>query len=303
MSREVQGEAPADAVPGQRGLPQRVETGMARLVPRQGFPRKRGHTALLVGVVCVVGCLGGWTAAGAWAPANPPTPPEAVTATVRDMRLDPDSRPEPARARLVIDVVNASPGAVVVVGHATSFDAASITGLEPRALKIAAGASRAVEVEVAVACSGPAPLRAPALRIRRTDGGIRPVPVTGASQALLAVCAAGSGQQLPLVIDKVSLDGRRLAVVMSVPSGRTTQVQAVRAGGVALAASQATIGGGDTTIWLDPPVDCPQAWRSDGVPQQITLDVDVGGPGSLSLQIGPALADWILADSCPAASR
>src|SRR6185503_10590648 len=118
---------------------------------------------------------------GAWAPANPTNPPEAVTATVRDMRLDPDSRPEPARARLVIDVANASPGAVVVVGHATSFDAASVTGLEPRTLRIAPGASRPVEVEVAVACSGPAPLRSPALRIRRADGGIRPVPVNGAS--------------------------------------------------------------------------------------------------------------------------
>jgi hypothetical protein len=302
MSREVQGEAPADAVPGQRGLPQRVEAGMARLVPRQVFPRKRSRTVMLAGVVSVVGCLTGWTAAGAWAPANPTNPPEAVTATVRDMRLDPDSRPEPARARLVIDVANASPGAVVVVGHATSFDAASVTGLEPRALRIAPGASRPVEVEVAVACSGPAPLRSPALRIRRADGGVRPVPVNGASQALLAVCAAGTGQQLPLVIDKAWLEGRRLAVEMSVPSGRTTQVRAVRAGGVALSASQATIAGEGTTIWLDPPVDCPQPWRSEGVPQQITLDVDVGGPASLSLPVGPALADWILADSCPADS-
>ena len=301
MSREVQGEAPADAVPGQRGLPHRAEAGVARLVPRQVFPPRRGRTAVLAGLVSLVGCLAGWTAAGAWAPENPTTPPEAVTATVRDVRADADSRPEPARARLVVDVANASSGAVVVVGHATSFDAASITGLEPRNLRIAAGASHAVEIEVAVACSGPAPLRSPALRIRRADGGIRPVPVTGASQALLAVCAAGSGQQLPLVIDKVWLDGRRLAVVMSSPSGRTTQVQAVRAGGVALAASQATIAGEDTTIWLDPPGDCPQTWRSDGIPQQINLDVDVGGPASLILPVGPALADWILDNSCPAA--
>jgi hypothetical protein len=302
MSREVQGEAPADAVPGQRGLPQRVEAGMARLVPRPAFPRKRGGTALMAGLVSVVGCLAGWAAAGAWAPTNATAPPEAITATVRDMRPDPDSRPEPARARLVVDVVNATPGAVAVVGHSTSFDAASITGLEPRSLKIAAGASRSVVLQVAVACSGPAPLRSPALRIRRADGGIRPVPVTGASQALLAVCAAGTAHQLPLVIDKVSLDGRRLALVMTSPSGRTTEVHAVRAGGVALAATQATIAGGETTIWLDPPVDCPQAWRSEGVPQQVSVDVDVGGPASITLPVGPALADWILADSCPAAS-
>jgi len=304
MSREVQGEAPDDARADPRTLQERMEAGAARL-HLSGVVRHTGRrrTALLVALVCLAGGLGGWALAGAWSPATRAAEPDAVTATVRDVVAEAGDRPVPTRGHLLVEVVNASAGTIVVTGHDVSYDAAQITGVVPRILEVPAAASRTLEVDVAVGCTGPAPLRSAPLRLRRMDGGIRPLPVNGASQALTTLCATAGGPQSPLVIHEAHPEGGRLALVMSAPSGRTTEVEAVRAGGVPLVTTQATVAGASTTIWLEPPYDCPMAWRSTGIPQQVSLDVDVGGPASLTLQVGPALADWLLATSCPGGSR
>jgi hypothetical protein len=296
MSREVQGDAPADA-----GVPVEAKPlpgPLGRMAaPRPGW-RRTGAVLALITATSLAG-LGGWTAAGAWQPPQPPPPPEAVTAVAIEATADAISRPNPVRGRMLVRLTNPGDHPVSVVGFEPARDATFITGLDPRRLDVPAGGSAEVLLQVGVRCGSAAVLDLPGLRIRRPDGGLRPLPLTGAPDALAQLCAAWPGQE-PLVVDQVHRDFERLAVVLRSPGGRTTRVQSVLAGAVPLTvtALPITVDGGDTTIWLQPPGRCPARWQQTGIPERLMLGLDIGGPAELSLRLGPALADWILATAC-----
>ncbi len=334
MSREVQGDAPADAavatatrvsgMPGGLGAPgsfpaialtdqlDRLDRlargpwaqalGRLGLGPAQalatGPARWRAPGSVLA--ILLTGALG-WLAAGAWQPPPPPPPPEAVTAAVLDARAD-GNRPTPVRGRMRVVVQNDGDHPVSVVGFEPPRDSGFVMGLDPRRLEVPAGGRADLVLQFAVRCGAATPLDLPALRIRRPDGGLRPVPLAGATDALATMCAGWPDQE-PLVLDSVGRDGDRLQLRLRVPGGRSTRLDDASAGAVRLAVSTlpTTVDGGGTTVWLQPPRQCPVRWQQTGIPRTLTLQGDLGGPATLTLPVGAMLSDWILDTACPLA--
>ena len=203
-----------------------------------------------------------------------------------------------------MSVANAGSDPVSVVGFEPAGDGGFIAGLDPRRLLVPAGGSADLRLQIGVRCGSATPLGLPGLRIRRPDGGIRPVTVTGAADALATLCTRWPGQE-PLVLDQIRPDGNRLALVVRVPGGRSTRIDAVYAGSVPLVVSPlpTTVDGGRTTIWLQPPARCPVRWQVTGIPEQVTIRIEVGGPAELTVPLGPAMADWVLATACRPVTR
>lgn len=296
------------ARPGGRLLQLAGRLGLDRLVEQAGLGARlaRGADAglgrwRLPGALLAVLLTGslGWLAAGAWQPPAPPPPPEAVTATVLDARADGD-RPTPIRGRMRVTVENPGDHAVAVVGFEPSRDSGFVLGLDPRRLEVPAGGSADLVVQFAVRCGDAAPLDLPGLRVRRPDGGLRPIPLEGATDALAALCS-GWPHQEPLVVDSVRRDGDRLALRLRVPGGRSTRIDSAAAGAFVLTVSDLpnTVDGGGTTVWLVPPASCPVRWQQTGIPRTLTLQGDLGGPATLTLTIGSLMSDWILDTACP----
>jgi hypothetical protein len=337
MSREVQGDAPADAAVATAtrtsGTPaaalsadDRPPPGADTWLPGTGplaalvarwdrydrvgrfeRPGKLGGGALRgpgswraptsALAVLLVGVLG-WLAAGAWQPTSAPPSPEAVTASVVDARADGD-RPTPIRGRMRVVLQNSGDHPVSVVGFEPALDSGFVLGLDPRRLEVPAGGRADLVLQFAVRCGEAGPLDLPGLRVRRPDGGLRPVPLTGATAALAGLCA-GWDHQEPLVVDTVARDGERLALRLRVPGGRSTRIDEVRAGAVRLRASDlpTTVDGGGTTVWLLPPDSCPVRWQQTGIPRTLVVQADLGGPATLTLTVGSLMSEWILDTVC-----
>lgn len=308
MSREVQGDAPADATrtaartlgaspwrpgPGRWTL---LLTGPADRAPA-GW---RAVAALLAALL--TGALG-WLAAGAWQPPPAPPAPEPVTATVLTARAEGD-RPVPVRGRMRVAVQNGGTDPVSVVGFEPPRDAGFVMSLDPRRTEVPARGRIELTVQFAVRCGSAVPLDLPGLRIRRPDGGLRPLPLAGVTDALARMCTGWTGQE-PLVLQEAARDGDRLRLLLRVPGGRSTRLDAATAGTVPLTVSDLpiTVDGGGTTVWLAPPARCPVRWQQSGLPRVLSLQADLGGPAVLSLVVGPQLSDWILDTACRPTGR
>lgn len=326
MSREVQGDAPADAAvgtaPRTTGLPpddrpppaatgtfggpfagpfagRAARVAVGRILPGRlaDLTRGRPSAALVALLTLLLTGACGWLAAGAWQPPAPPPPPEAVTAVALDARPE-TADPSPI-GLLRVQLRNAGDHPVDVVGYETPRYSAFITGLQPRRLTVPAGAGRELLVRFGVSCGGTAPLDLPGLRVRRPDGGLRPVPLDGVAEALARFCS-DSERLAPLVLDSVRRDGDRLELRLRVPGGRTTRVDAASAGAVALDGSDlpTSVDGGGTTVWLSPPDRCPVRWQQTGIPRSLSLQADLGGDATLTLRVGSLMSDWILDTAC-----
>jgi hypothetical protein len=197
-------------------------------------------------------------------------------------------------------VLNNGSAPVAVTGFEPPRDAGFLMSLDPRRAEVAGLGRAELVVQFAVRCGSPVPLDLPALRIRRSDGGLRPLPLVGATDALARVCAGWSRQE-PLVVDQVAREGDRLRLLLRVPGGRSTRLEVAAAGTVRLSVSDlpVTVDGAGTTVWLQPPAECPVRWQQSGLPRVLTLQADLGGPAVLALSIGPALSDWIMDTACP----
>lgn len=292
-------DASWESLPWLRALRRSGAGSLTARLTGTGPGRWRLPRAMLA--VALTGALG-WLAAGAWQPPPPPPPPEAVSAAVLDARAD-GNRPTPVRGRMRVVVQNDGDHPVSVVGFEPPRDSGFVMGLDPRRLEVPAGGRADLVLQFAVRCGAATPLDLPALRIRRSDGGLRPVPLAGATDALATMCA-GWPQQEPLVLDSVDRDGDRLRLRLRVPGGRSTRLDEAFAGAVRLVVAPlpAPVDGAGKTFWLEPPRQCPVRWQQTGIPRTLTLQGDLGGPATLTLTVGPLMSDWILDTTCTSAA-
>jgi hypothetical protein len=297
MSREVLGQAPADA--GEPLAPPHA-TGS----PGSAARPRRLRRVLALAAAAVTGCTSGWLLAGTAETGNLTGSALGVTAQVVIWRPDFASA-RPLRGTLQVSVINAGARSVRVTGYDASVSAASIAGLErPAGIDaVPAGQTSTLALRVSVRCDGELPLRLPSLRLRLADGTQRPLPVLGGNAAVAGLCSSRRDQQLLVSDRRPHRDREYYGVLLRSPSGRPTRVQAARAGGypISVAPLPSTIGAAGTMIWLTPPARCPQVWRTAGFPGGLDLDVDLpaGELTTVSVEVGPALARWLLDSGCP----
>jgi hypothetical protein len=210
---------------------------------------------------------------------------------------------EGLRADLDVRVRNTSTEPMDVLGAQGSFRAAQVTGIDALPRTVPPGDVTILKVHVVALCSSPQPLTLPGLSVRGPDGVRRELPVQGGSAALTDVCQTGPSPLLEVVTTRA--DGDRLALTLRAGSGRSTRVLALRAGGVLLSGTPlpAGIDGQGRTVWLDPPTACSPTWVSADLPDTLDTDVDVGGPATVRLRVGPALPAWLLERACRAGAR
>jgi hypothetical protein len=142
------------------------------------------------------------------------------------------------------------------------------------------------------------------------DDQSRDVPVEAGSQALASVCAASplplvTGVAVPARTDvALLLDGKRFRLSLLAPSGRTTRIVAVRAGRLELTGDPLpmTVDGTARAMWLDPPARCPEPVTAGGLPRSVQVDVDpgTGQTATVTVDVGDALAVWLLRGPCGA---
>jgi hypothetical protein len=117
---------------------------------------------------------------------------------------------------------------------------------------------------------------------------------------LARVCQLQQPGSQVLTLVSAARDGIRLKLAIRSPSGRTTQVLALGAEGVPLTGEPlpSSVEATPRIIWLDPPATCPAEWVAAGLPRTVDLEVDVGGPATVSLDVGFAVAQWLRAGPC-----
>ena len=134
---------------------------------------------------------------------------------------------------------------------------------------------------------------------------------------LLKACSSAAPELRPLTATMTAASkGDRATVQLASPTGRRTDVLAIRVGGVALQMSptRPTIAGkAPTAVQLTAPTTCPRQWQVVGLPNVLAIDLTQapggGGPPSPTvdsittrLPLGLALTSWLLAASCGAAA-
>jgi hypothetical protein len=211
------------------------------------------------------------------------------------------SSPDEAR-RVLLAIAIANPGteSVRVAGYAPTTKSSAATQFDRPTAHVGAGEMVEITVDVQLRCGSPAPPVLPRLVIAEEDGGRRSVTVVGAVAALTELCAEGPAPGHPLTVTGTRREGADLVVDVAAPSNRRTSIQGVRATGVVLdaAALPLRVDRHPTSLRLRPPPACPNAWREDGIPTRLDVEVDTSGPGSVRLVVGTPLARWALDVVC-----
>jgi hypothetical protein len=257
--------------------------------------------------VALLGLGGGWLAGGAWnasedQPATLRGP--AAAAVVIGVRPSTDTAVRTG-ADLIVQISNLTTGPLVLAGAEASFDAAEVTAVTPQGLQITAGSTATAVLRAAISCGSPQPLRLPALSVRGSDRVLRPIEIDGSASALARVCNLQRPAVHLLQLVSAAPDGARLRLQVRSPTGRTTQVNAISAGGVALSGRPipGAVDALGRTIWIDPPTSCPDAWLHSGLPRTLDLRVDAGGDATVTLDLGYAVARWLRAGVCSGQDR
>jgi hypothetical protein len=303
VSREELGDAIAETADRIRralsgaapGLPNAPSAPTAPRVK----PADRADVAPAALLAVLLGAIG-WFAASAWMDgAETPVRDGPVGwAVVLETRPRGESGTR-ALVDVVVQVTNLDRTPVTLTGAETTFDAGAIEAVAPDSLALRPGAGERVTVHAAVGCRSPLPLRLFPLQFRRVDHTLVTVPISGATAALAAVCETQGPTAQVLTLTRAAPDGDRLALMLRSPTGRTTKVLAVRAAGVAFTGRPlGVIDGNESILWLDPLPTCPADWRTAGLPRSITVDIDAGGPATLDLDTGYALARWLRTGPC-----
>ena len=141
----------------------------------------------------------------------------------------------------------------------------------------------------------------------------------GGSEKLLEACGRAAPAVRPLLASvpkpsagptssATTTEDGSLVVRLTSPTGRRSEVRAIRAGGADLRMSPAavTVAGKDpAVVRLIAPTSCAKQWQISGIPSALDVDL-VSGPGTSSavrttvpVRLGPVLTDWLLATSCP----
>jgi hypothetical protein len=302
MSREVIGDAPHGAT---TDVPERSRvTGVLHasrrallasapeVKPRS--PQRRRPLAAGVAAALLAGAAVGFAAA------EPPgDEARGVSATVTGASAA-SSDDATRRALLAIAVVNPGTQNIRVAGYVATARSSAVTGLDRPLAHVSPGEKVEITVDVALRCSAAAPLLVPPLQVEEEDGGRRGVAVVGAVAALTDLCAEGTDDGHPILAGGTRRDGDDLLVEIVAPSNRRTEIRAVRATGVALDAADlpVTVGRQPLLVRLRPPAECPAAWRQDGIPTGLDLEIDAAGPAVVRLPVGAPLAQWALDVVC-----
>ena len=284
-----------------RRLRARLRVLSSRRLGRPGRRRRRRRAAVLSFAV-LVGTLAGWCGDAAWRSAQA-TDALLRTAGLSVVVIDAEHTgdgPTTLTADLTVRLTNLGLVPVELSGAETTYDAAAVVALDPPHVSVPVHAQRSAVLEVAVGCRSPQPLDLPPLQVQTPDGALSSVLADGAGQVLADLCnAALPADRLvrPLEVSRVAT---QLRVVVTACSGRTTELQAIRAGGVPLLGRPlpATVDGEARTLWLDRPPDCPQAWRRSGFPESLEADVDVGSQATVTIPLGYQLTAWLLDGPC-----
>jgi hypothetical protein len=306
LNREATGPAPHPVGPVDL-IPTPRDAGHVPVAARRSDVQlllEQATTGLCVLLVCG---LAGWLGAGAWQFGQAPDElllgltASAVVVDVRPMGGDGVL----TGANLDVQISDLGRAPLTLVGGQPSFDVGSFVGISPPALVIGAGASASASVLVAVACASPQPLRLPELRFRGPDGLLLAVPIDGSAAALAETCNQQPPDVRELQLISAQQDGPRLRLTVRSPTGRTTQVTGVSAGGVPLSGRPlpVTVDHLDATLWLDPLTACPVQWEQSGFPRTLDLQLDSGGESTLSLDVGFALISWATAGACAVRDR
>jgi hypothetical protein len=201
---------------------------------------------------------------------------------------------------VVVRITNLIRTPVTVPGVEVSFDAGTIESIAPRGLTVAAGASADAVARATVDCGSPLSLGLYPLQVRRADRSLQSIEISGATAVLARICNAQVPDLRVLTLVGVSQDADRLRLVVRSPTGRTTTIRGLRARGVALTGRPLSGGfdGRERVLWVDRPRTCPAEWLSTGLPRTLTVEVDVGGPATVTLDVGYPLARWLRAAPC-----
>jgi len=141
--------------------------------------------------------------------------------------------------------------------------------------------------------------------LRGSDRVLRSIPIDGDAAALARICTLQPAAVHLLELVSAAPDGARLRLQVRSPTGRTTEVNAVSARGVALTGRPipGTVDALGRTIWIDPPASCPNAWLHSGLPRTLDLRLDAGGDSTVSLDLGFTFARWLRAGPCSGQDR
>ncbi len=248
----------------------------------------------------------------------------ATGAIVTDVIGSAGSR-NPVRAKVSVAVTNRGSQQIRVLKPDLPGDGTAVLSLSPSELRVDPGAIGRVDADVSLRCDLPEPLRLPDLRMELRNGTLWGLPVSG-SGMMVEACSRAASAFRPLVgalarrpagtspaTGTSPTGGERLTVRLHSPTGRRFDVPQIRAGGVVLTMSPATValtGKTPVVVHLTAPKSCPVQWQIPGIPS--ALSVDLRPPASsrpsraaefgatVWLQLGPAVASWLLATSCPA---
>lgn len=307
MSREELGDDDArSAVPSQRVpllAPPAPAPDPSTDVPADLSPaaRRRIRAALLAVVLVLAGTTG-WIGGRAWGGSVDPDAvldgPIAWAAVVGTRPLGGSGNR--ALVEVVVRVTNLGRTPLILTGAEASFDAGAIEVVSPDSLPIPPGGTVDAVARASVACRSPQPLRLYPLQVRRSDHSLHSIEIVGSAAALTRVCHAQGPTSEVLTLVRVTEDGERLRLVVRSPTGRTTKVTGVHAGGVTFTGRplDGAFDARERIIWLDRPRTCPSEWLSGGLPRTLTFELDPGGPAALNLDAGYALARWLRAGPC-----
>jgi hypothetical protein len=287
-----------------------------------------GGRAVILGLLGLLTFAVGYLGQGSWR-IGAPAGPSAISAIATDVAGGPGSR-QPIRVQVSIAVANDGSDQIRVIGFAGADSAVAIMNLEPTSLIVGPGQVGALNADVSVRCDQATALRLPALDTELIDG-VRQVLPVGGSGLLLEACSRGTPSVRPLAASIVrstpgtgspsttpstttttgtnpSRDVGPLIIRLTSPTGRRVDVVAIRAGGVSLLAEPFPVsvaGLAPALVRLTAPRTCPRQWQVPGAPRSLAFDLAPGSAdGSLTtvpLRLGPELASWLLANSCPEA--
>ena len=299
MSREVIG----DAAPT---LQAAAPAAAPVLAPRDPGPQQRPHARrrhlpALAAVTAMLVLVTGWTAYRVTSPPGDPARGVVAAVTGANAAAASTSTTQPLRrALLAITIANPGTETVRVDGYAYTSRSSGAVGLDEPTAHVSPGERVEITVDVSLDCGRAAPLLLPDLVIEESDGGRRQVPAVGAVAALMAICATGPPAGQPVTVTGTRRDGDALVVQITAPSNRRTALRTVRATGVVLEAAglPLRVDRRGQELRLTPPAACPRAWREDGIPQYLDIEVDTVGPSIAQVRVGKPLATWVLDVVC-----
>ncbi len=249
-------------------------------------------------LAALLGLGAGWVAADRWAHPAGHDGPVAQAVVVAHV-VYPGQGPERA-VSLDVTLSDDSGQALTVARPLSASPAVRRPALDPASPTVLPGHPLELALQLKLACAVPSPL-AVDLELVGLDGVTRRIPVDGAAGALADSCEQAVPSAPVLALTGMSVDSSgRLVVGIVSPTRRSTVLRSFHAGTLDLPATglPLTVGAHRADVLLEPPQGCPAPAVAAGVPQTLDVEIDLGGPATVSLQAGRVLSRWLLHSAC-----